>query len=70
MAAVCSGKQRELFLKYLTRSSFPGLLEGNLADGSVFVSSEVHRSHLERNGGHLLQPLMNTHTEIFQPEFF
>lgn len=53
MAAVCSGKQRKLFLKYLTRSSFPRLFEGNLVEGSVFVSSKVRKSTLERNGGHL-----------------
>lgn len=62
--------EKELFLKYLTRSLSPRLIEGNLADGSGFVSSQVRKSDLERKSGHLWQPLVNAHIEIFQPNLF
>lgn len=70
-SSVCREREKELFLKCFTRSSFPRLVEGKL--GGWFresVDSYLPKSDLERNGDHLWQQLLNAHSEIFQPRDF
>lgn len=62
--------EKEFFLKYLTRSSFPRQVRGKLVDVSECLLSTNYMLKIQKGRDHLGQQLLNVYTEFLSWIFF